>query len=367
MGKYKLLKKFALFAAILFVLSILVVWIQVPYNEKRFSTHYEYLQSHIIRLTNECQQYLSETAKKITQFPVAPELLREIQSKFLLENQDHKLYLWVADMEGNFVTGVPSTAFTRLNIIYDQHKELLESDRHFINRNDFLLKLVDQYERINYAAFETQIPFSDDEYKWEIGLRYPDYYTYTYTQPFRHSLSSLILSNTGEAIGELFLKIDDSPHRELYFTERQINRNDPYNKVVPLFRVLAVLSGLFLWFLLPAWVYIDARQRDIKNPGLWAFLSFISLFFGLIIYLLTRPETLKSFYCPQCENELNGTKAFCPHCGFDLANVFCPQCQYPIKSNWQFCPNCRAELGQKEKVKDKKTGEADKVDNSNKK
>jgi len=108
-----------------------------------------------------------------------------------------------------------------------------------------------------------------------------------------------------------------------------------------------VISGLFLWFLVPTWVYIDAKQRDVKNPGMWAFFTMISaIIFRLTICLITQPTTLKSFHCPQCENELNDTKAYCPYCGYDLSSTFCPQCQYPIKQQWQFCPSYRAELKQ---------------------
>jgi predicted amidophosphoribosyltransferase len=124
------------------------------------------------------------------------------------------------------------------------------------------------------------------------------------------------------------------------------------------FGTIAGLSGLFLWFLLPTWVYTDAMQRDARSPGLWALLSTISLFFGLTIYLMTRPSTYRSFHCPQCEKELNGTKAFCPHCGFDLAGTFCSQCQYPIKQSWQFCPNCRAELGERKVKNDAEINES---------
>jgi predicted amidophosphoribosyltransferase len=56
---------------------------------------------------------------------------------------------------------------------------------------------------------------------------------------------------------------------------------------------------------------------------------------------------MKSLHCPKCENQLNGSGAFCPHCGFDLSSTYCPQCQYPVKPEWAFCPNCRAEMKQR--------------------
>ena len=129
-----------------------------------------------------------------------------------------------------------------------------------------------------------------------------------------------------------------------------------------------VISGLFLWFLVLTWVYIEAKQQDVKNPLGWAFITLISfIIFGLTIYLITRPKTLKSFHCPQCEKELNGTKAYCPYCGFDLSSTFCPQCQYSIKQDWLFCPSCRAELKQeKQDVVDIEKIEKNKKMNQNK-
>jgi hypothetical protein len=148
--------------------------------------------------------------------------------------------------------------------------------------------------------------------------------------------------------GNLFLKVDDSAHNELYYSRDRAAESYIYRRLLlPLFGTLAVVSGLFLWFLLPSWVYIDAQQRGVSNPGVWAFITLISLIFGLAIYLITRPSTTKSLHCPKCENQLNGAGAFCPHCGFDLSSTYCPQCQYPIKPEWSFCPNCRAGLTQR--------------------
>ena len=76
---------------------------------------------------------------------------------------------------------------------------------------------------------------------------------------------------------------------------------------------------------------------------LWSFLVLISVFIGLVVYLIARPEetTLK---CPGCEREVNGG-AYCPHCGHDLSSAFCATCRYPLKPDWGFCPSCRTEVG----------------------
>jgi predicted amidophosphoribosyltransferase len=159
-------------------------------------------------------------------------------------------------------------------------------------------------------------------------------------------LSAPVTDTAGAVVGNLFLKVDDSANIKLYLSRYYAIRSSIYNELLePLFGTFAVLSGIFLWFLLPSWVYIDAQQRGLSNPGVWAFIALISLVFGLAIYLITRPATMKSLHCPKCENQLNGG-AFCPHCGFDLSSTYCSQCQYPIKPEWAYCPNCRAGLTQ---------------------
>lgn len=103
-------------------------------------------------------------------------------------------------------------------------------------------------------------------------------------------------------------------------------------------------SVIWLWFLLPSWVYIDAQQRHVPRPLLWSLLTLIGSVFALLVYLVSRPTDSGEFRCPQCSKMLNGSKAGCPYCGADLSAVFCPQCQYPLKPGWSFCPSCRSAL-----------------------
>lgn len=203
------------------------------------------------------------------------------------------------------------------------------------------------------------------------------YYRY-YVQPISFVLSAPVTNAEGTGVGNLYLKSDDSYNHELYYNQHMVNRHDAFTIFEPICTFFAIISGLFLWFLVPTWVYIDAKQRDVKNPFGWAVFTLISfIVFGLTIYLVTRPTTLKTFHCPQCENELNGTKTYCPYCGYDVSSTFCPQCQYPVKQQWQFCPSCRAELKQekpemvekieeekkdKKAVKSKKEAEGDEKD-----
>ena len=220
--------------------------------------------------------------------------------------------------------------------------------------------MVSRHDEIDFSEFEAsnRPKYSDNDWRYykesKPNLRY-------YLKSYYFQLSTPATGEAGEYLGELYLKVDDSPNKQIYYGSYYAERNDLYALLNPIFGALAFFSGLVLWFLLPTWVYIDAQQRDVKNPGLWAFLTLVSAIFGLIIYLITRPQALKSLNCPQCDNELNGTKAYCPYCGFDVSTTFCSQCQYPVKPDWSFCPGCRSELkkGDFETVEEK--GNSDEV------
>lgn len=376
MGRKKLIGRMAIPAAIICIASLLVLLGQIPYLISKVAEREGILKDHVSSLTQQYQKYLTDTAAKITSVPVDGKIIGETQSKILREKPQINLYLWMVDSNGEFIFGNPSTTFAKINTEYDKYKDNIENDGNFINRNDFLMNLIAHYNKIDFSEFASKTPFQNQDYKWRsykegakkrVNTFYPPFGStsptidadnrFLYVQSYLYLLSASVTNDTGEIIGELFLKIDDSKNHELYYTEsRAVNRNllEIFNGV---FGGIAGVSGLFLWFLLPTWVYTDARKRDVKSPGLWAFLSMISLFFGLAIYLITRPSTYRSFHCPQCEKELNGTKAFCPHCGFDLAGTFCSQCQYPVKQSWQFCPSCRAEIGERKNHNEAETNE----------
>lgn len=370
MSRKKLICKLAIPAAVIFLVSILVLLYQIPYRDSQAEKRERELKNHVSNLTQQYQKYLSETASKITSVPADPKIIGDTQSKILQERTQVKLYLWMIDNEGEFVFGSPATTFAKMNAAYDRYKDNIEDDGHFLNRNEFLENLIAYHDIIDFSEFESKMTSKNQVYSWRFYSEGTEFYGprpkwvtswpaalprvfisgSQSIQAYRFLLSSPVTSASGEVIGQLFLKIDDSKNKKLYNNRHLAESEDVYAKLNPIFGVLTFFSGLFLWFLLPTWVYTDARQRDARSPGLWAFLTLISLFFGLTIYLITRPSTYKSFRCPECENELNGTNAFCPHCGFDLAGIFCPQCQYPVKQSWQFCPNCRAGLGDRKEA-----------------
>jgi hypothetical protein len=366
MNKKKLIRKMAVPAASIFIISIIVLLFEEPVENRMYERHKANLNAHISELTQKNQTALTEIAGKIaaltTEETSASRVVAELQSEFLRENQavgQAKKYLWMSNQRGEFIFGLPGHVFAKLNEGFDQNRDLINRDGYYKDRNDFLTKLVDVYDYISFSnrglsEQEGQrrgyyYGTSDGQIDWRFYNEREDIHN-EYLRPRTLVLSAPVTNTAGGVAGILFLKINDSANRELYFSRYYAMRESIYNELLePMFGTFAVLSGIFLWFLLPSWVYIDAQQRAVSNPGVWAFISLISLIFGLAIYLITRPATMKSLHCPKCENQLNGG-AFCPHCGFDLSSTYCPQCQYPIKSEWAFCPNCRAELAQQKKL-----------------
>lgn len=360
MNKKKLIQKMAVPAAIIFALSIIVMLLFEGFFEGRmYKQHVARLNAHLAELTEKNQAYLAEIAGKIAGIEPgdlgASRVVAELQSAVLRENQkieQAKKYLWMSNPRGEFVFGVPAPVFAKLNAGFDQNNELIVRDGFYRDRNDFLMKLVDQHERISFAdrglseQERQRQSYHYGDRDGQIDWRFYKEFTedYQYARPRTVALSAPVSNAAGTVTGMLFLKIDDSANHKIYFSRYYATRESVYYRLLePVFGTFAVLSGMFLWFLLPSWVYIDAQQRGVSNPGVWAFIALISLIFGLAIYLITRPASMKSLHCPKCENQINGG-AFCPHCGFDLSSTYCPQCQYPIKAEWAFCPNCRAEV-----------------------
>ncbi len=355
MEQKKLFKRIIIVTAVVFVLMLTVVISQYPYRETQFQRRTAELKAHLARLVTDYQAFLSSTAQTIKAIPVDAEVISRIQSEIFQKQVDIKLYLWLADTKGDFKFGLPADSFSKLNTMYDKLSGRLPDKDRFISRNEFLLQYVDRHDQIDLSALEfytvesldLERPFRDlyDELRDE---RDSSYY---YVKPRTFVLSAPVYGPENALIGNLFLKIDDSANRELYFTKNRMADQDIYAKLEGGIQALTILSGLFLWFLLPTWVYIDGKKRDVKNIGVWVVLTVVASIFGLMIYLVTRPIAEKSFRCPKCDKELNGTKAFCPHCGFDLSSAYCPECNYPIKTGWDYCPSCRSPLQKKDENK----------------
>jgi double zinc ribbon protein len=297
----------------------------------------------LAQLAREYQGYLDETAKTIKGLPVDPKVIGEIQTRHYQQRPALWLYVWASSNAGEFQFGVPSDAFARLNIAYDQNRDVIVKDNHFANRDQFLRTLLHHTQRIEPAEPGEASDSDDRRGPRRRETSWWRFYDENEDWSFRHDrvifLSSPIQDAAGATVGNLSLKLVDlkGPGPE--------SKADEVPEGIMIGGVIAmVASVIWLWFLLPSWVYIDAQQRHVPRPLLWSLLTLIGSVFALLVYLVSRPTDTGEFRCPKCSKMLNGSKAGCPYCGADLSAVFCPQCQYPLKPGWSFCPSCRSAL-----------------------
>ena len=296
-------------------------------------------QDWMTRVAGEDQALLDGMAQKITGLPVDPKVIAEIQAEHYRQRPRRVLYVWATANDGKFVFGVPADAFARLNTVYDQSQQAITEDNHFATRDQFLRALLHEDRPI--APIKPGLPDAsprrrgDDEW-WR---RYDEGRNGHYGENVLF-LSSPIQAAQGAIEGSLNLKAI-----ELGPPPTDVGRSlDSWRDAEGFSGVLAVVSLLWLWFLVPSWVYIDAQDRRLPKPLLWAFLVLVGNLVGLLVYLISRPDGSADLRCPHCGKKLNGGKAGCPYCGADLSTVFCAKCQYPLKPDWSFCPDCRAPI-----------------------
>jgi hypothetical protein len=275
------------------------------------------------------RKYLGEVAKRIVKLPVDATLVGEIESRYFDEQAGGPMHVWAMGTGGEFLFGVPRETFSRLNAIYDREVTPRLKEGVFFDRQSFLLGHVDEGDEHGLQEELTGEAAAPGELLNRLR-RQADRDDGVFV------LSVPLKSAEGAALGSLYLR------RALREPERY-RRDERFNDVAAVAGGIATLSFIFLWVLLPTWVYVDARERGVRRAPLFAFLTVLSSLVGLVVYLIARPDDAKVLSCPGCGKEVNGG-AYCPHCGRDLSASFCAACRYPLKPDWVFCPACRAEI-----------------------
>jgi hypothetical protein len=325
-AKKRLIGRLALTAATVLVVAGVVGIASVARDAHEQRVTREAQRRHEEEARQQWKRYLSETAAKITQVPVDPTIVGEIQTKHLEESPETKVFVWAVDLGGGFLFGVPSDAFARLNAAYDKYHDEIPRDAFYVDRQDFLRRLIAEDGKVDFSVFEDTSP---DEDRWRSFGRNVE---------AGRVMSASIRGKNGATLGTLYLKFVESERVGIRRT------SDVLEVLMGVSGGFLGLSIVFLWFLLPTWVYVDAQERSMRRAVLWSALVLISFVVGLVVYLIARPEHTRVLECPGCGREANGG-AFCPHCGRDLSTAFCPACKYPLKPDWAFCPACRAEIG----------------------
>jgi len=274
------------------------------------------------------RKYLGELAKRIAKLPVDPTLVGEIESRYFEERASGPMQVWATGTGGEFLFGVPKESFSRLNAVYDREVTPRLKEGVFFDRQSFFLGHLDEGEDLALSGLLA----GDAEEPADLLERLRQHAD---SSDGNFVLSAPLKTADGLALGSLYLK-RQAAEREYYREDERLQF------VGNAAGAAAALSFVFLWILLPTWVYVDARERGVRRAPLFAFLTVISSLVGLVVYLIARPEDGKTLACPGCSREVNGG-AFCPHCGRDLSASFCGTCRYPLKPDWAFCPSCRTE------------------------
>lgn len=328
--KKRLLARLAVGAGAVLVLALATLaGVGLSLQEKREGRARQ-LKQEREQLGERSRKYLGELARRVDALPVDATLLGEIESRYFEEYPNGPMQVWAMDTAGRFLFGVPRETFAKLNAVYDSDVATNLEQGVFVDRQTFLRTLADTSDEIGPKSFAPE-PTEDDAEAWSRWRRFG------YDAERSLVVSTPLKAPDGTALGSLYLK------RSLPGERSGWGEEGPLRGAADVAGVTAALAGAFLWLLLPTWVYVDARGRGTRRAWLFAFLTAISALVGLVVYLISRPETPAVLQCPGCGREVDGG-AYCPHCGRDLATAFCTTCRYPLKPDWAFCPACRTEI-----------------------
>jgi hypothetical protein len=326
--KKRILRTMALIGLAVFVVSAGALAITTVLMEKARTRSVTAQAEKREALVRKYRAFLNETAKKIVKLPVDPNVAGQAQARYFEEYPNARLYLWAMDTQGQFQFGAPAEAFARLNRAYDTYQEAIEQEGRFADRQDFIRRLVQDHNELDFARYETKDAEKGPASKpvsWR-GWEGHDDEGLVFSAPFQNE--------RGEMLGNLYLKVAGIDQHPYYFGR-------DYDPQMTISGILAVASFVFLWFLLPSWVYLDAKARGVRTPVRWSVLTFVSLVFGLAVYLILRPEAARTDTCQNCGRATDGGR-FCPFCGAPAINEFCPKCGYPVRPEWAYCPSCQS-------------------------
>ena len=295
-------------------------------------------QDHRAQIFEQSQAYLTELATTIDSVPIDPRFASEVEARYFEEFDYGPMAVWAMATDGTFLFGVPRETFSRMNAIYDREITPRLEDGVFFDRQTFFLGHLEGGQaslapgELSTLVIEQAEEDANGHEQFEFLRQLND---------SRHAsegsfvLSAPLSDDTGQALGSLYLKrsVDSG-----YFHPSPITA---LPQVAAGF--LGGVSLLFLWILLPSWVYVDARERGLPRATLFAVLTALSSLIGLLVYLIVRPERMVAVECPRCETEVSDA-SFCPHCGQDLSTSACRNCRHPLEQGWSYCPSCRTAI-----------------------
>ncbi|HEY8149675.1 MAG TPA: hypothetical protein VIK51_12285, partial [Vicinamibacteria bacterium] len=211
MERKKILRRAALIGVAVFVVAAATAGAMALKVRRMHAQHRALAEEQMAQLSREYQGYLDETAKAIKGLPVDPKVIGEIQTRHYQQQPALLLYVWASSNAGEFQFGVPSDAFARLNVAYDQNRDVIVKDNHFANRDQFLRTLLHHTQRIEPAEPGESSDEGDRRGPRRRETSWWRFYDENDDWSFRHDrvifLSSPIQDAAGATVGNLNLKL----------------------------------------------------------------------------------------------------------------------------------------------------------------
>ncbi len=192
------------------------------------------------------RKYLGELAKRIDRLPVDPTLVGEIESRYFEEQASGPMHVWAMGTGGEFLFGVPKESFSRLNAVYDREITPRLKEGVFFDRQSFLLGHLDEGEDLVLGELAGEEGGPAD--MRALLRRRADRSDGAFV------LSAPLKTADGVALGSLYL-MRAGPERDWYREDERLKF------VAAAGGAVATLAFVFLWILLPTWVYVDGSER----------------------------------------------------------------------------------------------------------
>ncbi len=94
-----------------------------------------------------------------------------------------------------------------------------------------------------------------------------------------------------------------------------------------------MVLGFVLVALLAAWVYWDAKTRQVDKPAVWALGTFLLAIVVLPVWLIKRPATGgPTRPCVHCAEPIQRAAVVCRHCGRDVPPAAVPPVSGPTRT-----------------------------------
>ena len=104
--------------------------------------------------------------------------------------------------------------------------------------------------------------------------------------------------------------------REMLAIDRELrDQHSWYTTKIIIFIGIGILYLVGVVLLL-AWVARDARNRGVDGGAVWVLVILFTHWFGLLIYLASRPHGMLTV-CTTCSNKRLAFSKRCPHCGHE--------------------------------------------------